>query len=151
MRGFGALLALMVVVASPRVWAQTDRPMASLTIEGSSVDITSIRPLTFAVPAPTSAGPAPVAGSPAIFEISGDPGRAYRIRLPDTVVAGDPNIIVDHLTIFSQTSGDVSKTLIGRINADGHDRLYIGGLLRRTTKLVVAPVTTTVPISLDYE
>jgi hypothetical protein len=150
------LLAGLLVAASSSAHAQSEgaqsgRAAAALTVEGSAITISAIRPLTFAVPAPSANTTAALAGEPAILEISGDPGRAYRIRLPDTVATGDENDIVDHLTIQSQTSGDVSKTLTGRMNADGHDRLYIGGLLRRVTEIITAPITTTVPVSLDYE
>ncbi len=91
------------------------------------------------------------AATEAIIEVTGDPGRVYRVRLPDMIEAGTEGATIDSFTLRSDNSGDISETLTARMDAHGFDRLHVGGQLRRTAGLVITEVSAAVPLSIDYE
>jgi len=138
-------LALVVAVfaASPAVAQVADRT-GSIVIERSvSVgnfapivpwrspsSISGGAPLSNApAPAPSAApGPAPAAGGCAVVQITGDPGRLYRISVA-APVSTDPNAPPPAvLTIWSDTSGDISESQTGQLDANGQDTLRISAI-----------------------
>lgn len=137
-----ALVRLALVVAvfagSPAVAQVADRT-GSIVVERSvSVGnfaptvpspslISGGAPLSNAPPpAPSAApGPVPAAGGGAVVQITGDPGRLYRISVAAPVPT-DPNAPPPAvLTIWSDTSGDISESQTGQLDANGQDTLRI--------------------------
>jgi len=89
------------------------------------------------------------ADAPAMIQITGDPGRVYRIRLPQA--AGDESMaVVQDLRIWSATSGDISETRTARLDMNGHDLLRVSGELRVRLDDEGEPVAA-LPLSIDYE
>ena len=87
----------------------------------------------------------------AIIEVTGDPGRMYRITLPDSIAAGHMGSTVDSFTLRSQNSGDITRTLTAHMNALGTDRLHIGGRLRGANGLLIVGVKAVIPLTIDDE
>jgi hypothetical protein len=90
-----------------------------------------------------------VADAPAMIQISGDPGRVYRIRLPQALGADDASII-ENLSIVSATSGDISSTRVAHMDLEGRDMLRISGRLRIRIGDQIQAVAA-LPLSIDYE
>ena len=78
--------------------------------------------------------------SAAVIRLSGDAGRAYRIRLPRPSQAEWRN-----LSIWSANDGDISGGLSGRLDAEGQDTLTIIGQPSQQAGMAVLPV------SIDYD
>lgn len=70
------------------------------------------------------------ADAPAVIQVTGDPNRVYRIRLPQ--VAGVEGAVLEELQVHSQTSGDITSVGVARTNSEGRDLLTISGRLRST-------------------
>lgn len=149
------LLSLIVIglcLASDPALAQARRARATSTIAiERAVTVSGVRPMSFRevggeVDAVSGGG-----GTEAIIEVTGDPGRVYRVRLPDMIAAGAEGATIDSFTLRSDNSGDISETLSARMDAHGFDRLHVGGRLRRTAGLVITEVRAAVPVSIDYE
>jgi len=122
----------------------------AVTIE-RALTISTVRALSFGR-VPANGATVPASGSTdAIIQVTGDPGRLYRVRLPAAISTSTPGITVDSFTIWSDNSGDISNTLTARMDGSGQDRLRIGGSLRRSSTLVITDVTTAIPLSVDYE
>jgi hypothetical protein len=79
--------------------------------------------------------------SPAVIRLSGDAGRAYRIRLPRL-----EGPALDGLMIWSANDGDISQTLSGRLDGDGRETLHVSGRL-----LIEPGRVATLPLSIDYD
>jgi len=114
--------------------------------------------VTLAVPAapaggadPAQAGGSAAGGSPAVVLIRGDPGRAYRVALPREIRTVSGRHPVRHLTIWSATLGDVTRTRIGQLDASGRDTLSIGGVLYAPFGLTGGPYAADVPLQIAYE
>lgn len=129
--------------------AQSQTSTAGITIE-RSLRVRSVRPITFdpvgATVDPVSSG----AVTEAVIEVTGDPGRAYRVTLPASIQADEIGTI-DGFTLHSETSGDITVTLSGQMNELGSDRLHIGGRLRSLPGLLISGIRAAVPMTLDYE
>jgi hypothetical protein len=89
--------------------------------------------------------------APAVIDITGDPGRVYRIQLPATIDTDLSAGVISGFQVWSETVGDVSKTMTGRLNAEGHDRLRISGVLTTAHGMLITDVQTAVPVNIDYE
>ncbi len=89
--------------------------------------------------------------APAVIDITGDPGRVYRIQLPATIDTTLSDGVISGFQVWSETVGDVSRTMTGRLNAEGHDRLRISGILTTAHGMVITDVQTAVPVNIDYE
>lgn len=130
--------------------AQSRIANSTVTIE-RALTISTVRALSFGR-APANGSTVPASGSTdAVIQVTGDPGRLYRVRLPAAIATSTPGITVDSFTIWSDNSGDISNTLTARMDGSGQDRLRIGGSLRRSSTLVITDVTTAIPLSVDYE
>lgn len=89
--------------------------------------------------------------TPAVIDITGDPGRVYRIQLPEAIDTQLSEGVISGFQVWSETVGDVSKTMTGRLNAEGHDRLRISGVLTTAHGMIITDVQTAVPVNIDYE
>lgn len=146
------IVALGLCALAGPVLAQT-RPAtatATMTIE-RALTVSGVQAMTFK---DTGGQVDAMAGgevTEAIIEVTGDPGRVYRVRLPAMVAADQAGSTIDSFTLRSDNSGDISETLTARMDAEGFDRLHVGGQLRRTPGLVITEVSTAIPLSIDYE
>jgi hypothetical protein len=138
------LAATAVVMASPAL-GQTAEARAALRVE-PAVSVSPAQGLLAA------AGRASVGGgglrSATRVLVTGEPGRAYRVTLLATEVAGDPDPTTE-LVLISGTSGDISETRLGQLDADGRDTLQV--LRSATTPVPADDITPTTPIRIDYE
>ncbi len=132
------------------VLAQSRLVESAVTVE-RALTISTVRSLSFGR-IPANGATIPASGSTdAIIQVTGDPGRQYRVRLPAAIMTSTPGVTVDSFTIWSDNSGDIANTLTARMDGSGQDRLRIGGSLRRSSALVITDVTTAIPLSVDYE
>ena len=143
-------LAAALVLPCATAEAQTHVATGSLTIE-RALTVNTVRPMAFGAvggqvdPFSTSMA------SEAIIEVTGDPGRLYRITLPASIAADQMGSTVDSFTLRSQNSGDITHTLTAHMNALGTDRLHIGGRLRGAHGMQIVGVKAVVPLTIDYE
>ena len=82
---------------------------------------------------PVCADGAGCGAAPASFVIRGGSGRQYRLTLPDTVTARSADAPGVRLTVDALTAYSTNRTQIGRggvLDANGRDRLQVGGTLR---------------------
>lgn len=144
-----SLMLAGLAFATPGL-AQTRSASASMTIE-RALTVNTVRPMVFGDPT----GAFEVDGSDivteAVIEVTGDPGRVYRVTLPVSIDVGSSGSKIDTFTLWSENSGDITTSLTARMNALGSDRLYIGGHLRGFQGLSVSGVTSAVPMGIDYE
>ncbi len=144
------LLAMIATGLTSPVLGQTRPATGSLTIE-RPLTIVAVRPMRFdradsgidAVPSRSA--------TEAIIQITGDPGRIYRVRLPETIDADDAGSLIGSFTIWSDNAGDISQTLTAHMDSEGVDRLHVAGLLRRVDGIAVTDVLAAIPLSIDYE
>ena len=87
--------------------------------------------------------------APAMIQITGDPGRVYRIRLPQTSGA-DGLAVIEDLEIWSANAGDISEVRVARLDMSGQDLLRVSGRLRLQLGGDGEPITA-LPLSIDYE
>lgn len=87
--------------------------------------------------------------APAVIRVTGDPGRVYRIRVPENLTSPEGAALIENLRIWSDNSGDVSASRASRMDDQGRDLLRVTGFARS------APGATdgvaTLPLSIDYE
>lgn len=143
-------LALLLCAPAGNVLAQSRMAEGAITIE-RALTVSTVRPLSFGR---TSADGVPLpAGlaTDAVIQITGDPGRVYRVRLPAAVRTESPAATIDSFTIRSDNSGDISETLTARMDLAGQDRLHISGSLRQSSGIIITDVTAAIPLSVDYE
>lgn len=142
-------LALCTLAAGPAL-SQTRQATAMITIE-RALTVSGVRPMTFKENGGEVDAVAGSEVSEAIIEVTGDPGRVYRVRLPDNIKADGVGSTIDSFTLRSDNSGDISETLTARMDAHGFDRLHVGGHLRRVPGLIITEVSAAIPLSIDYE
>ena len=146
-----SLLVLALLHAHHGPAAAQSRPaQASLTIE-RALTVSRVRPMTFKEGEGEVDAVASGSSTEGIIEVTGDPGRVYRVRLPEEIATGTEGATIDSFTLRSDNSGDISESLTARMDAHGFDRLHVGGRLRRTAGLVITEVSAAVPLSIDYE
>lgn len=144
---FLSLLAVLAVLAAPSsVLAQSARGSATLTVE-SPLTVAPTAPVRLkaltTVDAPAVEGPAALADAPTVVMVGGDPNRVYRVRIPNASAGGQQAV-----RIISDNAGDVSDSGVGRLDAQGRDRLHITGYTGVLTEVQGRP---TIPLSIVYE
>ena len=142
-----AMIAATVSFLSRPVMAQSREGSSALTIE-RPLTIVAVRAMTFGRVA--SSVTASASGE-SIVQVTGDPGRIFRVGLPDTINADDAGSEIGDFTIWSDNAGEISRTLTAYMDSDGIDRLHVAGVLRRVSGLVVTDVIATIPLRIDYE
>jgi len=157
MKTFIPLTFILAVFAASPSLAQTRTATGAIQIE-RALTMTSVQPMTFVAAPRNLQGANGVNGSeeapasaPAIIDITGDPGRIYRIRLPPSIEAQAGKGLIDGFRVWSETAGDVSRTLAGRLNDQGTDRLHITGALTHVSTLAFSDMRAAVPVRVDYE
>jgi len=131
---------------------QVERALTLSNVQSMSFVATRRNVDGAAAPNGTAADPTGDASdTPAVIDITGDPGRVYRIQLPTTIDTQLSEGVISGFQVWSETVGDVSKTMTGRLNADGHDRLRISGVLTTAHGMIITDVQTAVPVNIDYE
>jgi len=143
------LTALLLACAFPALAQETAR--ATLNVE-RSLSIASVRPIQLSPNDPVAslsmrADIRPDA--PAVIRITGDPGRLYRIRVPRTLAASDGVVLVEDLKIWSENTGDISKSRTSRMDFQGRDLLHVSGRLRPPAG--AAEPIAALPLSIDYD
>lgn len=149
---FRALVLSALIVAAPVVAAAQAEPGTAILTVQRGLSISTVSPMRLQPNAPgvaLSVTGTNLVDAPAVIQISGDPGRVYRIRLPRTDADQDVAVIED-LQIWSATSGDVSETRVARLDLQGHDLLRVSGRLRVRLDGGEEPVVA-LPLSIDYE
>lgn len=152
-------LAAVAIVAGPASAQVRTDASGSITIE-RGLNISTVSPMELRAArslvggTTTGGGAASVTSaasgdSPAVIAVTGDPGRLYRVRMPQFIDAGGQGTI-ETLIIRSKNAGDISKSRVGRMDASGQDFLTVTGRLH-TKRDEEVSVTTTVPLSVDYE
>lgn len=142
-------LALAAVLAGHAA-AQSRSATGALTVE-RALTVSTVRPLSFGPSQVDGSIVSPTGPTEAVVQVTGDPGRLYRVRLPAAIATGVPGATIEGFTIWSDNSGDISQALTARMDGAGKDRLHIGGSLRRPSTLTLIEVTTAIPLSVDYE
>lgn len=149
------LLAILMAIAPP-VMAQSRVATGAIQVE-RALTLSNVQSMSFVATRRTVAATTGVeetsgaSAAPAVIDITGDPGRIYRIQLPEAISAEIANSVIDGFQVWSDTMGDVSTTMTGRLNSEGHDRLRISGVLTTTAGMVITDVSAAVPVSIDYE
>lgn len=144
------LCALALATLAGQAQAQSRSAVAALTIE-RPLQVSTVRPLTFGPSQGDGSIASPTNPTEAVIQVTGDPGRVYRVRLPTTIATGVSGATIEGFTIRSDNSGDIAQTLTARMDGVGQDRLHIGGSLRRSGTLILTEVTAAIPLSVDYE
>lgn len=88
---------------------------------------------------------------PASYSIAGEPGRVYRVILPNTVTSSPGGLHVSDFTIWSANSGALLTAGIGQLDGTGGDALNIGATVTVPPDVRPAHFTATFPITIDYE
>jgi len=89
-------------------------------------------------------------GAPSVVMVRGDPGRVYRIRVPDTLVSDQGVAVVEALHIWSANTGDVSTARVSHMDLDGRDLLRITGRLRQEGSGRKGGIMA-LPLTINYE
>jgi hypothetical protein len=90
--------------------------------------------------------------SPLILNVTGEPGRAYRINVPASASSSPSRFSVNTFSIWTQTSGDVTTSKSSRFDASGRDTIRIGGRLAIPKSTPAAQsYTADVPVTIGYE
>lgn len=144
------LLALATALCAGPSLAQSSSSAGAITIE-RAVTVNAVQPMSFAATGSSSNAVSSGAMTEAIFEVTGDPGRVYRVRLPESIEADREGSTIDSFTLRSENSGDITETLTARMNAEGSDRLHIGGRLRGVRGMLITGTRAGIPMSVDYE
>jgi hypothetical protein len=144
-------LALLVLATPTPGLAQSATGGGVITIE-RSLSMATVRPMRLEA-ATEDIGltltTSNLVDAPAMIQITGDPGRVYRIRLPEA--PGDDSVaLVEDLRIWSVNDGDISDTRVARLDVDGKDLLRISGEFRLRVGEEGEPIAA-LPLSIDYE
>jgi hypothetical protein len=144
------LLSLAVLVpvalASGAALAQSAPGSATLRVE-SPLTVAPTAPKRLAASATPESAPSDrlaLADAPTVIMVGGDPNRVYRVRVPNASATGPAS----GLRIISDNAGDVSESGVGRLDAEGRDRLEISGYNGLMTVVDGRP---TIPLSIVYE
>lgn len=155
MRQLASLTILALFIAAPTM-AQTRVATGTIQIE-RALTLSNVQSMSFVATRRNLGGasiveePAAASTAPAVIDITGDPGRVYKIQLPETINAEAADTVIDGFKVWSETMGDVTTTMSGRLNSEGHDRLLISGVLTGASGMIISNVSAAVPVSIDYE
>ncbi len=161
--GLTAVAILAIAVSGSPALAQSRRANATGAIQVErALTLSNVQSMSFVAtrrnadgaPAPNATTADPnrdASDAPAVIDITGDPGRVYRIQLPETIDTQRSAGVISGFQVWSETVGDVSRTMTGRLNAEGHDRLRISGVLTTASGMIITDVQTAVPVNIDYE
>lgn len=144
-----SLTALLLACAFPVLAQEPAR--ATLSVE-RSLSIASVRPIQLSPndPVATLSMRADIQpNAPAVISVTGDPGRVYRIRVPDTLTSVEGVALVEGLRIWSENTGDISSSRTSRMDFEGRDLLRVSGRLRPAAG-ATEPIAA-LPLSVDYE
>lgn len=147
------LFASLMIGSAGTACAQSDgeNAMSSLTV-GRSLSIATVRPLRLEMSpgdAVMSLTGVDLGDGPAMIQISGDPGRVYRVRM-EPAAEGSIIAVIDDLRIMSANTGDISVSRVSHMDQQGRDVLRVSGRLRRSVSSE-ADAFATLPFSIDYE
>lgn len=151
MMRYSLIIALLVTGLSSPVLAQSASGAASLTVS-RGLSVATVRPMRLQLSpgdAALSVTGVTLADAPAMIQISGDPGRVYRIRLAP-VGEGATAAVIDDLRIWSANAGDISVARVSHMDLQGRDLLRVSGRLR-VSENPAADAVATLPLSIDYE
>lgn len=95
--------------------------------------------------------PASQPDAPAVIQVTGDAGQAYRVRVPRFVPSAQDATVVEGISVWSANAGDVSDTGMARMDAEGRDTLRVVGRLSLLGMEGAANGVTALPLSIDYE
>lgn len=155
MRPLIPLTLLAMLVAAPAL-SQTRVATGTIRVE-RALTLSNVQSMSFVATRRSIGGativeePAAASTAPAVIDITGDPGRIYKIQLPETISAEVADTVIDGFQVWSETMGDVTTTMSGRLNSEGRDRLLISGVLTGATGMIITNVSAAVPVSIDYE
>jgi hypothetical protein len=138
------LAAASLAIAGPAL-AQSSQPATGSMQIYSGLNVSTVRPLRVQIDPDGSAlglSAIDLADGPTLIEVHGDAYRVYRIE----VVGGAREV---SLEIWSVNAGDISKTRIGVMDADGQDLLRISGDPDALQILLDAGAR--IPLSIQYE
>lgn len=144
------ILTFVLAAVAGETTAQSRTATGTIIVE-RALTISTVRSLSFGPSRGNEAIPISTAPTQAVIQVTGDPGRIYRVRLPAVISTSTPGATIEGFTIRSDNSGDISQTLTAQMDGTGKDRLHIGGSLRRPSTLTLSEVTTAIPLSVDYE
>ena len=144
------VLALFLTAVAGQAAPQSRPANSTITVE-RALTISTVRPLSFGPSRIDDSVVTPADPTQAVIQVTGDPGRIYRVRLPAMITTSMPGATISGFTIRSDNSGDISETLTARMDDLGQDRLHIGGSLNRSSTIVLTEVITASPLSVDYE
>lgn len=89
--------------------------------------------------------------SPAIYTITGEPNRSYRINLPAEGHTSQANLAVGNFTLWSADSGTLIGTTIGHLNSSGFDTLRVGATVSVPSGVRPNVFVAIIPIVISYE
>lgn len=89
--------------------------------------------------------------SPAVYTISGEPGRAYRVSMPSSILASPGQLVANRFTVWTANKGQLSVTGQGQLDAAGVDTLRIGATLAVPGGTGQDKFVGSVPITISYE
>lgn len=151
-----AVMASMLALYGGAGHAQSRETDSTIRIE-RSVGVTTMARMAFAAdtrdtPRPGEASVAgtsqTTASAPAVIQITGDPGRIYRINLPASLGMPMTNATISQFHVWSRNAGDISDTLTSHMDQRGQDTLRVTGVLSTVT---FEDITAAMPITINYE
>lgn len=144
-----ALIGAAAIAGS--VHAQSVDASGTLSVQ-RSLSVATVRPMRIeAVSSEVglSVSTENLADAPAMIQVTGDPGRVYRIRV--ATPNEDPDLsVVEDLTILSSNTGDITESRVSHLDAFGRDMLRVTGQLRTPSGQAAGEVAS-LPLSIDYE
>ncbi|CAN5127429.1 hypothetical protein BH09PSE1_BH09PSE1_26600 [soil metagenome] len=162
MKTLFVLAGVTAALATP-VLAQTRQTEATITVE-RSVGVSEVSRMIFNATSTTDTSASAsmtspeettlsrargmAADAPAVIQISGDPGRAYRVNLPPSISDPQTNATITGFTVWSRNSGDITESLSARMDETGRDTLRVTGFL---SAVAFSDVSAAVPITVNYE
>jgi hypothetical protein len=83
--------------------------------------------------------------------LHGEPGRLYRVSLPESVLTTSGRLLVNEFTLWTQNQQSITATRLGTFGVNGSDTLRVGGKLTipKGTRQGIYEVK--VPVTISYE
>lgn len=117
--------------------------------KGGWVTVSAAPPVTR-----TASGVSTLSGggeTPAIRDIVGEAGRAYRVTLPASVAAIQGGYPVTAFMLWSANRGDITATGLSQLSSAGTDTIRIGATITFPKGAKQDIYTANVPITISYE